>query len=236
MLRICLCDDEKSQRNDLKSIIRTSLELNGYDFSVTDCKNGEDLLTLLTKGEHDFDIIFLDIEMKNRMNGVETAKQVRVLDETVVIIFVTGFADYVFDGYEVRALNYILKPYRQEKIIHVLFEALKQIEQLQNKFFLVQTNKNVNKICLSEIIYFVSDKRKVKVVTDQEIYEFYGKMDDIEKELPAYFIRIHQRYLVNLNYVLSIGNNYVEIRGEELPVSRRRYQEVMIAFAKTMLR
>lgn len=235
MLRICICDDVKRQRMDLKSIICTSLELNGIDFTITECESGEDVLSLLMKGEYNFDIIFLDIEMNNRLNGIETAKQVRALNETVVIIFVTGFADYVFDGYEVRAFNYILKPYKKEKIIDVLLEALKQVKQLENKFFLVQTNKNVYKICLSEIIYFASDKRKIKVVTGKKVYELYGKMDDIEKGLPDFFVRIHQRYLVNLNHVLSITNNYVEIRNEKLPISRRKYQDVIIAFAKTML-
>lgn len=235
MLHICICDDEKIQRSELKSVISTQLELKGIGFSVDECENGESLKSILLKNKNYFDIIFLDIEMDG-MNGVETARQIRTLNDTVVIIFVTGFADYVFDGYEVKALNYILKPYKKEKIADVLSEALKQIDSIQNDFFIVQLNSNSYKLRFRDIIYFASDRRKIKVIADQNTYEFYGKLDDIEKELPDFFIRIHQRYLVNLNFVLSIENNYVDIDGEKLPVSRKKYQDVMIAFAKTMLR
>ncbi len=235
MLRVCICDDEKIQRSELKSIINRELELKEVDFSIEESKDGETLMSVLAKDKNYFDIIFLDIEMYG-IDGVETARQIRALNDTVVIIFVTGFADYVFDGYEVKALNYILKPYKKEKIADVLSEALKQIDAIQNKFFIVQLNSNSYKLYLNDIIYFISDKRKIKVKTEGNTYEFYGKLDDIEKELPNFFIRIHQRYLVNLNFVSSIENNYIEINGEKLPISRNRYQDVMIAFVKTMLR
>ncbi|MTI65672.1 MAG: response regulator transcription factor [Firmicutes bacterium] len=234
MLRISICDDEKRQRSDLKAIINTQLELKGIDFSVIECENGQTLMSLLTKDKNYFDIIFLDIEMEG-INGVEIAKQIRDINDKVVIIFVTGFSDYVFDGYEVKALNYILKPYKKEKIIDVLSEALKQINNIQNRFFVIQQKSNIYKLYLDDIIYFKSDRRKIKVITNKDTYEFYARLDDVEKDLPSSFSRIHQRYLVNLYFVLSIENSYVEINKEKLPISRRRYQNVMIAFAKIML-
>ncbi|SHJ83478.1 two component transcriptional regulator, LytTR family [Clostridium cavendishii DSM 21758] len=234
MLHVCICDDEKLQRSGLKSTISTQLELKGIDFSVHEFENGESLKSVLIKDNNYFDIIFLDIEM-NGINGIETARKIRELNDKVVIIFVTGFSDYVFDGYEVKALNYILKPYINEKIVDVLFEALKQVENVQNDFFIVQLNRSSYKISLSDIIYFVSDKRKLKLITKQTTYEFYAKLDDIEKKMPSYYVRIHNRYLVNLNFVRAIENNSVDANGEKLPISRTRYQEVMIAFAKSML-
>lgn len=230
-----MCDDEKMQRKKLRSIISTQLELKGIAFSVVECDDGESLIALLYRDSNYFDIIFLDIEMK-KINGIETAKQVRRLNNIAVIIFVTGFADYVFDGYDVKALNYVLKPYKQEKIVDVLYQALKYMDYVQDEFYIIQTNNNVYKLNVHDIIYFVSNKRKVKAITTGNTYEFYEKLDDIEHDLPNFFVRIHQRYLVNLNVVSSIENNYMEIEGEKLPISRRRYQEVMIAFAKTMLR
>lgn len=234
MLNVCICDDEKIQRSELKSIISTQLELKGIDFSIHECENGESLELMLIKDNNYFDIIFLDVEMDG-INGVETARKIRELNDKVVIIFITGFSDYVFDGYEVKALNYILKPYKNEKIVDVLFQALKQVENIQHDFFIVQLNSNSYKISLRNIIYFVSDKRKIKVITKENTYEFYAKLDDIEKEMPSYYVRIHNRYLVNLNFVGAIENNYADANGEKLPISRTRYQEVMIAFAKSML-
>lgn len=234
-MRICICDDEKIQRSNLKTIISTTLELKGIDFSILECENGDELIALCKKDENYLDIIFLDIEMEGK-NGIEIAKQIRSFNDKVMIIFVTGFSDYVFDGYEVKALNYILKPYKKEKIISVLSESLKQIENLNEQYFMVETNSSVYKLCLTDIIYFVSDKRKLKVKTKENIYEFYEKLDNVEKDLPSFFVRIHQRYLVNMNFALAIENNYLELKNEKLPISRRKYQDVMIAFAKIMLR
>lgn len=234
MLNICICDDEKIQRSELKSIISTQLELKGLDFSIHECESGESLNLMLIKDNNYLDIIFLDIEMSG-LNGIETARNIRELNDKVVIIFVTGFSDYVFDGYEVKALNYILKPYKKEKIVHGLFQAVKQVENINHDFFIVQLNSSSYKINLRDVIYFSSDKRKIKVITKENTYEFYAKLDDIEKEMPSYYVRIHNRYLVNLNFVVAIENNYVDANSEKLPISRTRYQKVMIAFAKSML-
>lgn len=235
MIHICICDDEKVERINLKTIINTQLELKGIDFSIVEYENGEALIESLSKSKNYFDIIFLDIEMKG-LNGIEIARHIRKSNDTSIIIFITGFSEYVFNGYEVKALNYILKPYKQDKIIEVLNEALKQINSNEDKFFIVQINSNSYKICLKDIYYFISDKRKLKIVTIENTYEFYGKLDDIEKELPSFFIRVHQRYLININYISSIENSCVEVNKEKIPISRQKYQNVMIAFAKAMLK
>lgn len=234
MLRICLCDDEKGQRRNLNTIISTQMELRGIDYTIVECQDGDELIGLLHKDKHYCDMIFLDIEMK-KMNGIDTAKAIRCVNGTVVIIFVTGFADYVFDGYDVKALNYVLKPYRKEKIIEVLSQALEHMGDVRDKFYVVQTKKSAYKLNVKDILYFASNKRKIKVVTENQTFEFYEKLDVIEEELPTYYIRIHLRYLVNLNHVTSIEHNVLKIGDKSLPISRSRYHTVMITFAKLML-
>ncbi|WDV45700.1 LytTR family DNA-binding domain-containing protein [Clostridiaceae bacterium M8S5] len=232
MLNICICDDEKTQRKKLLNIIETQMQLKGLDYNVIECNCGEALIKD-TSDKH-IDIFFLDIEMNN-INGIDTAKKIREYNNTSVIIFVTGFRDYVFDGYDVKALNYVLKPYTQEKIINVIGQSLKQLEHEQNKFYVVQTGKELYKLNFDDIKYFTSNKRKVTVHTKLNLIEFYEKLDNIEIDLQDQFIRTHQRYLINPKHIISIENNFINLENERIPISKRKYQEVMISFAKHML-
>ncbi|MEG1312021.1 MAG: LytTR family DNA-binding domain-containing protein [Romboutsia sp.] len=88
---------------------------------------------------------------------------------------------------------------------------------------------------LNNTFYFTSDKRKIKAITSTCNIDFYDKLDELEKNLPSFFVRIHQRYLININFVSSVESNSLIICGESLPISRGRYNDFMIEFAKTML-
>lgn len=232
MLRIAICDDEKSQLNLLKNILSIHLDLKGIDYKIYEFNSGENLLDSIT--EEDYDIIFSDIEMAN-IDGIETAKNIRLHNKKSIIIFVTAYPDFVFQGYEVKAFNYILKPYKPEKIGQVLDSALDELDHIQDKFYIVESKSKSEKINLSNTYYFTSDKRKVKAVTFTGDVDFYDKLDDLEGNLPSFFVRIHQRYLININFVSSVESNNLIINGENLPVSRGRYNSFMVEFAKTML-
>lgn len=232
MLKIAICDDEKSQLNSLKNILSIHLDLKGIDYKIYEFNSGESLIDSITK-EH-YDIIFSDIEMGN-LDGIETARNIRLYNKKSIIIFVTAYADFVFQGYEVKAFNYILKPYSSEKIEQVLNSALDELDSIQDKFYMVESKSKTEKINLSNTFYFTSDKRKISAITTNGSIDFYDKLDDLEKSLPSFFVRIHQRYLVNINFVSSVESNSLSINGEDLPISRGRYNSFMIEFAKTML-
>ncbi|CEO32643.1 LytR/AlgR family response regulator transcription factor [Paraclostridium sordellii] len=233
MLKIAICDDEKSQINLLKNILSIHLDLKGLDYRIYEFDCGESLIDSITK--ESYDIIFSDIEMK-AINGIDTAKNIRLHNKKSVIIFVTSYPDFVFQGYEVKAFNYILKPYTSEKIGKVLDSALEELNEIQDKFYVVESKSKTVKINLSNTYYFTSDKRKVNAVTFTETIDFYDKLDNLEKNLPSFFVRIHQRYLVNINHVSSVESSSLVINKEVLPISRGRYNSFMIEFAKTMLR
>lgn len=232
MIGIAICDDEKIYRDKLRQVLEIQLELKGMEYKITTFDCGEDFILAL--GQTHYDIIFLDIEMK-ALNGLETAKIIRKQDKKAVILFVTSHPDFVFQGYEVRALNYILKPFENQKIIELLHSALDELLQQQDRFYLVQLKSGTRRINLNETRYLVSDRRKINALTANGSVEFYGKLDDLEQELPEFFIRIHQRYLVNINYIAAVEKSSALVSGERLPVARSRMQPLMIAIAKTML-
>ncbi|HIX58863.1 MAG TPA: LytTR family DNA-binding domain-containing protein [Candidatus Blautia gallistercoris] len=232
-MNICICDDEKNLRHALKKVIETEMQLQGIPCTIQEYGSGNALLQGLQTEETD--ILFLDIEMEG-LNGMETARELRKINGNIVIIFVTAYPDYVFQGYEVHAFHYILKPYREEKIREVLRMALEETRKLEEQYYVIEQKSGIRRLPLKEIYYFKSDRKKVCAVTSRGTQEFYGSLSDVETEVPDWFIRIHNRYLVNLNHISGISTAACSCGGEELPVSRACRQELAVAFAQMMLR
>lgn len=233
VIQIAVCDDEKGQRSVLREILTLHLQLKAEAHEFYEFASGEELCTACRKNS--FDLIFLDIEM-NGMSGMETARKLRGLGVQTVLIFVTAYPDFVFQGYEVHAFHYILKPYKEKKIRDVADAALREIADREAEYYLIPTGSGSYRQNLREVLYFYSDRRKITAVTKSDKKTFYGKLDELQKELPAYFQRIHQRYLVNMNQVMETKDNSALVGTEILPVSRAHRQEFLIAFAKRMLK
>lgn len=232
MLQLAVCDDERVFRSDLRKILGTELELCGIDYHISEFTSGEELIAGLEKA--DCQILFLDIEMKG-IDGVEAARRLRETKRQMEIVFVTSYADFVFQGYEVRALNYILKPYEPEKIAAVLHTELEALDIEAEKYYVIDQRGGSIRVPLSSVKYFSSDRRTVHAVTTEQEYTFYEKLSDLETELPDTFVRIHNRYLVHLKYLEAVRQNTAVVDGEELPVSRSCKSGLSIAFAKYML-
>lgn len=243
-MEIAICDDEKKLRIGLRRVIETKLQLEGVEYGIQEYECGEDLLTGMEKILPD--LLFLDIEMSG-INGMETARELRKKYQDTIIVFVTAYPDFVFQGYEVHAFHYILKPYKEEKIKEVLEKALEEAGILQEKYYLVEQKGKTLRLPFSRIICFKSEGRNVEAVlksfsqgtenvdNSPETVRFYGKLSEIEAEMPGYFIRIHNRYLVNLKFVDKLEGNSVECGNLSLPVSRAYKQETAVAFAKMLL-
>ena len=182
------------------------------------------------------DILFLDIEMK-QMNGMETAKNLRKRNSHTLLIFVTAYPDFVFQGYEVHAFHYILKPYEEHKIQAVLEQALEELGRDQEPYFALERKSGILKIPLKKVLAFSSDRRKVVIfLNDGSRPDFYGKLDEVESGLPDYFVRCHNRHLVNLNFVSALEKDRCICGALQFPVSRAFRQPLEIAFARLLLR
>ncbi len=235
MLNIAVCDDEKYICDFLhKSIIDclTKTELEGR---VTVFDDGSRLTEHYRSGRPPFDLIFLDITMKE-CDGMTAAKFIRSLDSKVMIVFVTSSAEYVFSGYEVKAFRYILKPELLHGFSRVFYECIDELTQSDEARFTFQRSSETVSIQLSNILYFESDKRIINIITNGEEYSFYGKLDDIEEQLKKQdFVRCHQSFLVNAKKISAVKQNEISlITGKTLPVSKRRAKETNEAFLWAM--
>ena len=234
MLKIALCDDDLKQRKLLKDILIPWLELQDIPYIYHEFDNGHKLIENYAKLS--FDLIFLDIEMPE-IDGMSTAKALRMIDDYSLIIFITAYPDYVFQGYEVHAFHYILKPYNKQKIIDIVSQALTKINSSLNDYYLIPQGSSSYRINLNQTLFFSSERRKITVhIKNGNSLEYYGKLDDLALELPHYFCRIHQRYLVNLQYVQAVVEHEIALEGYKLPISRSYKSRFLIDFAQFMLK
>lgn len=234
MITIGICDDEQKQREMLRKIVELEMELQGETCTILEYAAGEVLVSELKNRPDCLDILFLDIELGG-ITGMDAARILRDKKGKFELIFVTGYADYVFHGYEVQALNYILKPYQPEKIKAVLKTAIEKLNKSRDHYFPVQQKNQIRKVPLREVLYFTSDLRKIILVTKTERLEFYDRLPEVAKQLPPAFVRTHQRYIVHLKYVDQMDAKGMLINEELIPVSRKYYQEVSGAFARYLL-
>ena len=154
----------------------------------------------------------------------------------MLIIFVTAYPDFVFQGYEVQAFHYILKPYQEKKIRAVLHRAVEELGHSDEKYYIVEQKSGTLRLPISRVRYFKSDRRTVSASCEDGTESFYGRLDEVEAEAGAEFQRVHNRYLVNLSFVTKIEASRCICAGEEIPVSRAYKQALAVAFAKMMLK
>lgn len=233
MLRIGICDDQADARDALRFQLEKVL-VEGAEEIVYEFSSGSGAVRWLKNHPCQIDLLFLDVEMDG-ISGMEAAEQIRTFDTDLIIVFVTGFADYVFEGYRVSAFDYIMKPLGTERIRDLLKRVRIELFENRNLYYTMKNTDGTYRFPLSEIDYFYSDKRKVILVSRGSEYPFYGKLDEVERELCDNFVRIHQRYLVNAGKVEHIGVNHVKLGEKTLPVSRALKEKAVARLAKELL-
>lgn len=234
MLRIGICDDEQGARFTLRCAVERHLDQQDIACEFFEFSSAQGLLTWLSKHPDKLDLLLLDIEME-AMNGMEAAKEIRRQNDTLAIVFVTGYADYVFDGYTVGALDYLTKPPDRERLGKVLNRVQALLHKREPETYTVQNVDGLYRIPLDQILYFMSDRRQVILRAKDRSYAFYAKLDDVEKQLNRGFIRTHRRYLVRVRAIESMEDYGIFINEERLPVSRSCKQATLSAIAEAMI-
>ena len=226
MLKIAICEDDNIQRKGILNMIDRYLGIGGKEYEAFEFTSGEKLLTCTEK----FDIFFLDIQMDN-ISGIDTAKQIRKAYEKAIIIFITGFKDYVFDAFDVHAFQYIIKPINENKFNEVLNSAIRLLSK-KDKLLIAKTSNSSYKVFLKDILYLESNQRKVKIHTTYDVIEYYYKISDLEKELlEDNFYRCHKSYIVNLKYVQSFDNTFITLKNsEKVYISKYKLTDFSKAF------
>ena len=235
MLRIGICDDLADARLVLRSALERILDTRNVPAQYFEFSSGETLLQWYGRHAGELDLLFLDMELRE-MDGMETARRLRAADEGLQLVFVTGYADHVFDGYSVGALGYLMKPPRNEQLESVLYRAQAALVRQLDQAYICRSGETYYRIPMGKILYFASDRRQVECVTPDRTYIFYGKLDAVAADVGSRFVRIHQRYLVRAGAVARLESGEVTLQdGTRLPVSRSCQQSALLALTRAEL-
>ena len=172
------------------------------------------------------DIIFLDIFM-DKMNGIEVAQKIREMGIESHIIFLTTSSDFVFEAFDVRSFNYLVKQDTDEaRFRDVLSSAITMVEKKATNFFTCSMGAETRNIPISEIVYFEIYRRVMRVYFNGDQYfDFYETMDQLSTDLESQgFIRVHRSYLVNMAHVVLFEKQHISLTNSAKLAIGRAYQ------------
>lgn len=230
-MRIAVCDDDRAIREELSRLIQKQVS----EVDIVGYQSGEEFIN----AKENFDIYFLDIEM-GKMSGMDIARRIREREENSsqrsIIIFVTGYREYMEAAFDVNAFHYLIKPIDVEKFSEVFSRAWKEasvFEEQTKKHILVKSSGIQQKLLLKDIYYIESGNKKVIFHTTNGTLEVYGKMEELENGLGNTFYRCHRCYLVNMEKISAYSADNIQVTsGDNLLLARKKYSD----FIKTYMR
>jgi DNA-binding LytR/AlgR family response regulator len=230
LIKIAVCDDDDKIILDIKSKISEFMNKTSYKAEIHAFSCAEALL----KSEELYDIVFLDIQMGS-MTGMEAAKRIRQAGSDCFLIFVTVLKEYVYDAFSVEASDYLLKPLNDQRFQSTMARVFHAVVNKKTSVLTIQTGSWCKSIRFADILYCEAINRKIFVHTKQEIIDYYFRINELEKQLEPDFFCCHRSYLVNLQAVCGYENGLAKlVNGENIPVSRLRWQAFMDAMLNYM--
>ena len=222
MRKIAICDDSKLDRQLLKVVIQIYFENNEEEFKIFEYELGDNLLD-----DIEVELLFLDIIM----NGMKIARKLRDIQFKAPIIFLTAHADYAVESYEVYVAGYLLKPYDTNKLTLLLDEVLQRSVQ---KRIAVKVKKQHRYLEINDIMYVESDKHVLNIhLKDSRVIQTTEKLSELKKTINSKrFIRCHQSYLVNMDYIKDAKTDFILSNDIRIPIRVRGRKEIIERYHK----
>ena len=219
-MNIAVCDDDAKDRAIIERILNEYIEQNAYTGDVFMFGSGEELLADFSLAL--YDVIFLDIYLGG-INGIETARRIRAIDPTCVLVFITSSAAHSLESYSVRGCAYVVKPIREKEMQSALFQC-RETFMRNARYIEVRTGRADMRIPLTKIYYVESLANNMLFHTSAGEYSTRKTLDEVEQQLGGKpFYRCHQSYLVNSNHIDRLGVNDVLLKnGAAVPMRKNR--------------
>lgn len=222
-MNIAVVDDERVIRDQICGLIKKqkpTCRIDAYS-------SGEEIAA----SEKRFDIVFLDIKMGG-IGGIETARRLREKNSDLILIFVTGIREYVFDALDLYAFQYLLKPVSERKLSEVLNRAIKKAEKNTEKRELFIKAKKLT-VDQADILYIesIGKKAAIHIVGTGKTLEIYAALDELEKELDKSFYRCHRSYIVNMSHIKEYSGDCITVTGgDRVYLTKKKYGEFKKAY------
>lgn len=231
MLRIAVVDNAERAREQMKALLQRYEDEHNIAFQTSYFSDGTDLLS---NYQPIYDLIFLDIEMPKK-DGMTAAREIRQIDPVVTLVFVTRMGQYAVNGYEVRAMDFLVKPVNYSAFELRMNHLLDHLQKREEKSVLISTKDGMRRIPVSELIYVEVIKHRVLYHTVDEIFETSDSMKNVEAELEdCHFARCDNSFLVNMKFVTWVGQKELLAGSETLKISRTRRKAFLLELTNYM--
>lgn len=229
-MHIAICDDEETQAVWLGALAGRWGAARGRPCHIRAFASGEELLFEMA-GSYPVDLILLDIDLGGgNLSGLEVARKIRRTDARVALAFLTNDSGCVFDGYEVAALRYLMKPMTEENLFPLLDLALEHITRT-SRYVVLEVDGEQRRVEEDSIIYLEARGHTVLVETAAGPITVKAALSALASRLGEDFVPTHRSFLVNLRYVEWVGRNECSLEGERVvPVSRGAWEKLNRAF------
>ena len=227
-MKIAVVDDSPRDLQLIKGYVERYFKENGGDYQVRTFENG---LDFLDEEKLSFDIVFMDVEMPH-LNGIETARNFRKRDKMAVLVFITNMAQYAIHGYEVDAIEYMVKPVEYYNFSDKMEKALRFVKRDQEKTLLLHGQEVTARIPVSGIYYMEKERNYILFHTKEGNFRERGSMGEMEEKLAGSgFSRCITGCLVNLRYISKMSKDAVWVGDRCLPISRSQRKQFAKDFA-----
>lgn len=221
--KIAICDDAQADRQYIQDLTRRWAASAGHTLHIDLFSSAERFLFHYA-GERDYDILLLDIEMGG-MDGVTMARELRKTNDSIQIIFITGYSDYISEGYEVAALHYLMKPVKEEKLFSVLHRAAEKLAKNERVLTLEAAGETV-RVPIYRIRYADVQGNYVTLHAHRSV-TVKMTLGELEKQLDDRFYRVGRSAIVNLTQISRVTRTEIHLTdGSAISLPRGAYDGV----------
>jgi DNA-binding LytR/AlgR family response regulator len=233
MFQIALCEDEAIFAETQSRLCREILGSMNTACEITVFENAEDFLSAFSAGGKSWHLILMDIFM-GEMSGLDLARKIRETDEETEIVFLTSYTDFMAQGYEVRALQYLIKPIKAESLGRLIKKVYE--DKYQSQYYVLKSRTLTQGIRIKDIIALEMTGRQVKIIMTDGTAYYSGKLTELLDELPQnQLFRCHSGFAVNMRHIQQFDRSKIAMKnGMEIPISRTYSDAVKTIYLKYM--